>query len=310
MSERLGCVFPGQGSQSVGMLADLAEHYAVVRDTLATAGQVLGMDLAALITAGPAERLNQTEITQPAMLAAGVATWRAWLAAGGRYPQCMAGHSLGEYTALVCSGALEFEEAVALTHERGRFMQEAVPADGGLMAAIMGLDDATLRACCERVAGDEVVAPVNFNAPGQVVIAGHAAAVRRAMEAATAAGAKRTQELAVSVPAHCELMRPAAERLADRLATATVRSPEVTVIRNSDLGTDPDPDAIRRCLTQQLQRPVRWVETIEAMRAAGIDQLLELGPGKVLSGLNRRIDRRFPIQAVVDVDSLNSALEK
>jgi [acyl-carrier-protein] S-malonyltransferase len=292
------------------MLADLAAHYPIVTETFATASDVLALDLWEVVSDGPADRLNQTEITQPAMLAAGVATWRAWRAAGGAYPQWMAGHSLGEYTALVCSGALAFEEAIALTRERGRLMQESVPSGGGLMAAIMGLDDASVGECCERVAGDEVVAPVNFNAPGQVVIAGHAAAVRRAMDAAKEAGAKRAQELAVSVPSHCELMRPAAERLAERLAEAAIQSPEATVIHNSDLGTSSDPDAIRRYLTEQMYRPVRWVETIEAMRGAGVNRLVELGPGKVLSGLNRRIDRQFPIQPVVDNESLESALEQ
>lgn len=310
MDERLGIVFPGQGSQSVGMLAALAGSYPVVGETFRAAGEVLGMDLWDLVQEGPAEDLNRTEVTQPAMLAAGVACWRVWEQAGGASPAVMAGHSLGEYTALVCGGALDFETGVAVVRDRGRFMQEAVPPEGGLMAAIMGLDDATVKGCCERVAGDDVVEPVNFNAPGQVVIAGNTEAVRRALNAATEAGAKRAQELEVSVPSHCALMKPAAQRLQERLTEVTIDQPAIPVIHNVDAASCSDPEGIRQRLTDQLHHPVHWVATIEAIKHNGIERLVEAGPGKVLTGLNRRIDRRMPVAPVFDEETLASALKE
>jgi [acyl-carrier-protein] S-malonyltransferase len=310
MDEQLGLVFPGQGSQAVGMLEELAADYPVVAETFTAAGEALGQDLWSLVRNGPAEEINRTEVTQPVMLAAGVACWRAWRQAGGAVPGRMAGHSLGEYTALVCADAIGFEDAVRLVRDRARFMQEAVPEGQGLMAAVMGLDDATVANCCQQAAQGETVEPVNFNAPGQVVIAGNTAAVRRALEAAREAGAKRAQELAVSVPSHCALMKPAAERLADRLGEVSIGHPVVSVIHNTDAAISDDANAIRQRLGRQLYTPVRWVETIEAMKNGGVQRLIEAGPGKVLAGLNRRIDRRMPIQPVFDRETLNTALEQ
>lgn len=303
----LGFVFPGQGSQAVGMLDALA-HEPVVRETFEQAAAALDFDLWALVHAGPAERLNETANTQPAMLAAGVACWRLWQARGGARPAVMAGHSLGEYTALVCAGALDFTDALRLVRARGRFMQEAVPAGEGAMAAILGLDDDTVKRICAGAAGDRVVEAVNFNAPGQVVVAGHADAVARAVEQAKAAGAKRALVLPVSVPSHCSLMRPAAERLARELAQVDLRSPQVPVINNVDVAAPDDPDAIRDALVRQLHNPVRWVEVIQAMRARGVERLVECGPGKVLTGLARRIERKLAVQPVYDTDSLAQAL--
>lgn len=310
MDEQLGVVFPGQGSQAVGMLSELAADYPIVADTFHAAGNALDQDLWAVVAQGPAEELNRTEVTQPAMLAAGVACWRVWCEAGGDWPALMAGHSLGEYTALVCAEALGFEDAVRLVRDRARLMQEAVPAGQGLMAAVMGLDDATVSDCCEQAANGAVVEPVNFNAPGQVVIAGETEAVQRALEAARDAGAKRAQELAVSVPSHCSLMKPAAERLAQRLADVSIGAPSVPVIHNTDAATSENPAEIRERLTRQLHTPVRWVATIEAMKEGGVGHLIEAGPGKVLSGLNRRIDRRMAIQPVFDRETLNTALKQ
>jgi len=292
------------------MLADLAERDSSINETFAEAGGVLGYDLWRLTQEGPAEELNRTEVTQPAMLAAGVGCWRAWLRAGGAWPAVMAGHSLGEYTALVCAEALAFGDAVSLVRDRGRFMQEAVPDGGGLMAAVMGLEDVDVQACCDQASSGQVVAPVNFNAPGQVVIAGHADAVRRAMDAARDMGAKRAQELPVSVPSHSPLMRPAAERMADRLHNVAIEQAAVPVIHNTDAAQSKEPASIREHLVAQLHQPVRWVETVGAMRSAGARRLIELGPGKILAGLNRRIDRRFPIAPVHDGETLQAALEQ
>ncbi len=305
----LGIVFPGQGSQSIGMLKELAATHAVVQETFATASQVLGYDLWNLVQTGPEEELNQTAKTQPAMLAAGVAVWRVWRAQGGAEPAVMAGHSLGEYTALVCADALNFEDAVALVAERGRLMQEAVPAGQGAMAAILGLDDDQVRAVCAAAAQGEIVAAVNFNSPGQVVVAGHAAAVQRAMAAAKEAGAKRALALAVSAPSHCALMLPAAERLAERLATVTVNTPRIPVLHNADVTSHSDAAAIRAALVRQLHQPVRWVETIQAMRARGVSKVLECGPGKVLAGLIKRIDATLVAQPVYDTATLQQALD-
>ncbi|HHH36017.1 MAG TPA: [acyl-carrier-protein] S-malonyltransferase [Gammaproteobacteria bacterium] len=309
VNQKLAFVFPGQGSQSVGMLAELARAYPVVEETFAQASAVLAYDLWRLVQQGPAEELNRTDHTQPAMLASGVAVWRVWRELGGSMPAVMAGHSLGEYTALVCAGALDFATAVNLVTERGRFMQEAVPAGEGAMAAILGLEDDAVRALCAEVAQGRVLEAVNFNSPGQVVIAGHADAVARAIEAAPAAGAKRAVALPVSVPSHCRLMTPAAERLGELLATVDLRSPEVPVINNVDVADEDHPGRIRDALVRQLHSPVRWVETIRAMAARGVTTLVECGPGKVLAGLNRRIDRSLTTLPVYDPLTLQAALD-
>ncbi len=305
----LAFIFPGQGSQSVGMMDDLAAHTPIIEETFKEAGDALGIDLWGLVCDGPEETLNQTDHTQPAMLAAGVATWRAWNEAGGARPAIMAGHSLGEYTALVCAGAMGFADAVKLVAQRGRFMQEAVPAGEGAMAAVLGLDDQAVVDACESASEGDVVAAVNFNAPGQVVIAGARAAVDRAMEACKAAGAKKVMPLPVSVPSHCALMAPAAERLADVLKDITLDAPAIPVLHNVDVQSTDDPEQIRQRLVAQLHSPVRWVETIQSMVDRGVEQMVECGPGKVLAGLNRRIQRRLPIVALADTKSLQKAAE-
>ncbi len=305
---RFAAVFPGQGAQSVGMLAELAGVHPQVRETFEEASEVVQKDLWQLSQQGPAEALDATENTQPAMLAAGVAVWRVWRAQGGCAPVAMAGHSLGEYTALVCAGALDFPAAVALVAERARRMQAAVPAGQGAMAAILGLDDDAVRGVCAQAAGDEVVEAVNFNAPGQVVIAGHAAAVARAVEAARAAGARRSVPLAVSAPPPCTLMRPAAEALAPHLAEAGLRAPQVPVWQNVDARPHSEPAAIRDALAAQLYRPVRWTDTVRGLAAEGVGQVLEFGPGKVLTGLTRRIDRQLGALAIHDPAGLEQAL--
>lgn len=306
--EDLAMVFPGQGSQSVGMLAELEARYPVVSETFSRASAVLGYDLWARVQEGPAELLNQTACTQPAMLAAGVATWRCWQSRSDAVPAMMAGHSLGEYTALVCAGALDFEATIGLVEKRGLAMQNAVPEGTGAMAAILGLDDDQVVALCAQAAGDEVVSAVNFNSPGQVVIAGHAAAVERAMALAGEAGARRALRLPVSVPSHCALMEPAAETFAAELAATEVRVPDIAVLHNVDVSTKDSAEAIREALAAQLYRPVRWVETIRAMHAAGIARVLEMGPGKVLAGLNKRIEKSMPGIAVQTPDDLDRAL--
>ncbi|HVN43447.1 MAG TPA: ACP S-malonyltransferase [Steroidobacteraceae bacterium] len=306
----LAFVFPGQGSQSVGMLAELGAAEPVVRETFAEASEVLGYDLWALCQSGPESDLGVTYRTQPAMLAAGVATWRAWLAHGGARPVAMAGHSLGEYTALVCSEALEFREAVDIVRYRGEVMQEAVPLGQGAVAAVLGLDDAALTAACREAAHGEVVEPVNFNSPGQVVIAGHTAAVNRAIEAAKARGAKRAVLLPVSVPVHSPLMRAPAERLAERLAATEFRLPKATEVFTVDVRTHTSPEGIRAALKEQLYKPVLWADTVRAMLARGITTFVECGPGKVLTSLNRRIERRPDLKmlAIDDSASLAAAL--
>jgi [acyl-carrier-protein] S-malonyltransferase len=304
----LAMVYPGQGSQSVGMLAELAMAFPQVAETFAEASTVLGYDLWSLVQNGPEEQLNQTDRTQPAMLAAGVAVWRVWQARDGSLPAIMAGHSLGEYTALVCAGALDFSAAIALVAERGRCMQQAVPPGVGAMAAILGLDDEVVAAVCAGAADGAIVSPVNFNAPGQVVVAGHAAAVERAVAAAKAAGAKRAVTLPVSVPSHCALMEPAAELFAARLAESDIRSPAVPVVQNVDARPHDDPETIRENLARQLYSPVQWVGSVQTMRAQGVTRIIEAGPGKVLTGLNRRIDKSISNEAVLDPASLDAAL--
>lgn len=304
----LAIVFPGQGSQSVGMLSALAGDFPVVSKTFQEAGEVLGYDLWKLVTEGPEADLNRTDRTQPAMLAAGVAIWRLWQAQGGKRPALMAGHSLGEYTALVCAGALGFVDAVVLVAERGRCMQEAVPVGSGAMAAILGLDDTQVVAVCTEAAQGEVVAAVNFNSPGQVVIAGDAAAVQRAIDLAKAGGAKRAVPLPVSVPSHCALMRPAAEQFAGRLRDTEIHAPSIPVIQNVDVTAHDAPDAIRAALEQQLYSPVQWVRTVEKMHGAGIRRIIEAGPGKVLAGLCKRINKELESVGIYDPQSLNAAL--
>ncbi len=304
----LAFVFPGQGSQTVGMLAELAVTEPQVETTFAEASAVLGYDLWKVVAEGPAEELNQTHITQPAMLSAGIAVWRIWQEKGGATPSVMAGHSLGEYTALVAAGAIAFADAVSLVAERGKLMQEAVPAGTGSMAALLGLEDAQVIEVCSKAAQGEVVSAVNFNANGQVVIAGHVAAVERAVEMAKEAGAKRAVVLPVSVPSHCELMKPAAEKLAERLAGITVSAPQIPVMNNVDVSKASDADAIRDALVRQLYSPVRWVETVQAMAGEGVDTLIECGPGKVLVGLNRRIVKEMSTTALFDPAGFETAL--
>lgn len=309
MSKQIAIIFPGQGSQSVGMLGELAASWPLVRETFAEASDTLGMDLWQVSSQGPKELLDRTDITQPAMLAAGVAVWRVWNQAGGLAPAWMAGHSLGEFTALVCAGALGFGDAVALVAQRGRFMQEAVPAGAGAMAAVLGLADDQVVAVCAQAAQGGILEPVNFNSPGQVVIAGEVAAVERGIAAAKAAGAKRAVLLPVSVPSHCALMRPAAERLAATLAAITLKAPRIPVLHNVTVDAVVDPAAIRNRLVRQLYSPVRWVETVRCLADQGVGLLLEAGPGKVLTGLTKRIDDRLEALAVLDPKSLALALE-
>ena len=284
---KFALVFPGQGSQSLGMMAAYGES-AVVRATFDEASAALGRDLWHLVSEGPAEALNQTVNTQPLMLAAGIAVWRQWLELGGPQPAMMAGHSLGEYAALVAAGALELKDAVPLVELRAKAMQEAVPAGEGAMAAVLGLDAAAVKAACEESAHGQVVQAVNFNSPEQTVIAGHKAAVERAAEACKAKGAKRALMLPVSAPFHCSLMQPAAEKLKVKLATVAVSAPKIPVVNNVDVAVVFEPDAIRAALVRQAAAPVRWVETMQAMQAAGITHVYECGPGKVLAGLVKR----------------------
>jgi [acyl-carrier-protein] S-malonyltransferase len=301
-------VFPGQGSQSVGMLGELAANNKIVRDTFEEASAALGYDLWHLVQSGPAEDLNLTYRTQPALVAAGVAIFRCWRARDGRKPVAMAGHSLGEYTALVCGDAIDFDVAIELVQFRGRVMQEAVPAGEGAMAAILGLEDEQVAAVCEAAAGEEIVQAVNFNAPGQVVVAGHQPAVERAVAEAKARGAKRAVLLAVSIPSHCSLMAGAARLLAERLVDIEIRRPGLPVIHNVDAEPHSDPDGIRTALTRQLHRPVLWTRCVDALVRCGAEQVVEAGPGKVLTGLMRRIDRDLKTWPVYDSASLQGAL--
>ena len=302
-------VFPGQGSQSVGMLSELAASFPLVNETFTQASDVLGYDLWKLTRDGPKDELNRTDRTQPAMLAAGVAVWRVWQQENGTLPGVMAGHSLGEYSALVCAGAMEFADAVSLVEERGRCMQSAVPAGVGAMAAILGLDDEVVADVCNRAAESEVVSPVNFNSPGQVVIAGNADAVQRAIGLAKEAGAKRALPLAVSVPSHCSLMQSAAEQFAERLAQTSISTPLIPVIQNVDAARHDQPDAIRENLEKQLYRPVQWVLSVQNMGGQGVTRIIEAGPGKVLAGLCKRIDKSIASAAVFDPASLAAALD-
>ena len=305
---KLGIVFPGQGSQSIGMMQPFSD-VAIVRQTFGEASDVLGQDLWRLATEGPAQDLNATVNTQPVMLTAGYAVYRAWCEAGGARPAVVAGHSLGEYTALVAAGALAFRDAVPLVRFRAQAMQEAVPLGVGAMAAILGLDDDAVRAACAEGARGEVVEAVNFNAPNQVVIAGHKGAVERAVGAAKERGAKRAVMLPVSAPFHSTLLRPAAEQLARRLAGVEIARPGLPVVNNVDVATEEDPVRIKEALARQACQPVRWVEVIQHMAAAGVTHLAECGPGKVLAGLTRRIVTGMHAYALTDLRSMQQALE-
>ncbi|MCB2427563.1 ACP S-malonyltransferase [Methylophaga pinxianii] len=302
-------IFPGQGSQSVSMLAELSESFPQVQQTFAEASEVLGYDLWSLVQNGPESELNQTDKTQPAMLAAGIAVWRCWQAMSDYKPAYFAGHSLGEYTALVAAEALDFKAAIKLVEKRGQLMQQAVPAGEGAMAAILGLEDDAVKAVCEQASVEGIVEAVNFNSPGQVVIAGSKAAVDKAVEIATENGAKRALLLPVSVPSHCALMRPAAEELSKELESITIQAPQIPVIHNASVTTTVNPVEIRQLLAKQLYNPVRWVETVEWLTANGVDTLVECGPGKVLAGLSKRIDKSLQALPIFDSVTLQKTQE-
>lgn len=309
MTKKLAIVFPGQGSQSVGMCAELAASYPIVRETFEVGSDALGLDLWALVQDGPKDTLNETQNTQPALLCAGVGVHRVLLEQAHIEPLVMAGHSLGEYSALVAAGVLDLADAARLVAMRGRFMQEAVPAGVGAMAAILGLEDEQVRGVCRDAAQGQVVEAVNFNSPGQVVVAGNAEAVSRAAELAKSAGAKRALILDVSVPSHCALMKPAAERLADAMRDLPFKTPQIPVLHNASVEEATDAAAIQQSLVEQLFSPVRWVETIHAIAARGAEVVIEAGPGKVLTGLNKRIDKSLMGLSVFDPASLDKAME-
>lgn len=304
---RTACVFPGQGSQTVGMLKELADAYPSVTDTFQEASDVLGYDLWALVQNDSDGKLNETQVTQPALLTASVAIWRL-LREQGVEVDYLAGHSLGEYSALVCGGTLAFTDAVKLVEARGAYMQEAVPAGAGAMFAIIGLDDAKIADICQQtaIATGDVVAPVNFNSPGQVVIAGEKHAAQQAADACKEAGAKRALPLPVSVPSHCELMRPAADKLDNALQSISLSAPAINVVNNVDVNIETDPQAIKSALVRQLYCPVQWTRTVEYLAAAGIERVIEVGPGKVLTGLGKRIDKSLEYVAVNTPESLTA----
>lgn len=308
MSQALAFVFPGQGSQQVGMLAELAAVHPVIEETFAEASTALGYDLWALVQSGPEEKLNSTEITQPALLTASVALWRLWVQQGGSTPAVMAGHSLGEYSALVCAGAMSLEAGVQLVKLRGELMQQAVPQGSGAMAAILGLDDASVKAACELAAEGDVVAPVNYNCPGQVVIAGEKLAVERAMAACKAAGAKRAIALPVSVPSHCSLMKPVAEEMASALASVSLVMPTVPVVQNVTAQLVDSVENLRKNLVEQLYSPVLWTDSVVVMADQGVQITIECGPGKVLSGLNKKINKSLEVVSLTDQVSFEKAL--
>ncbi|MFD2166541.1 ACP S-malonyltransferase [Thalassotalea euphylliae] len=308
MQENLAFVFPGQGSQAVGMLADFADNE-IVQRTFKQASDALGYDVWQLVSEGPDTKLNATNFTQPALLTASVAMFRVLEATSQAKPSHLAGHSLGEYSALVCAGVLSLEDAVVLVEKRGEYMQAAVPEGIGAMAAVIGLGDADIIAACEKAAGDDVVSAVNFNSPGQVVIAGHAAAVERAGELCKEAGAKRVLPLPVSVPSHCALMKDAADKLAESLNALTFNQPVIPVVNNVDVAIVSDAESIKTALIRQLYSPVRWTETVQYLAAQGVDTLVEVGPGKVLQGLVKRIDKTIAGVSVNDNASLTKAQE-
>lgn len=307
--QNLAFVFPGQGSQKIGMLADLAAEAEVIQSTFAEASSVLGYDLWDMVQNGEQADINLTERTQPILLTGSVAVWRLWQERGGADPAFMAGHSLGEWSALVCAGIVAFDDAVNLVRLRGAYMQEAVPAGQGAMAAIIGLDDEVIIKSCEAASQSEVVVPVNFNSPGQVVIAGHAVAVDRAIDACKEAGAKRAMPLPVSAPFHTSLMQPAADRLATHVESVHFSPPRVPVVHNVNAATEADPAAIKKLIIEQIYSPVLWVDCVKTLVSSGVDTLVECGPGKVLSGLAKRIDRSLSALATEDSASLESALQ-
>ncbi|MGE3920261.1 MAG: ACP S-malonyltransferase [Gammaproteobacteria bacterium] len=298
MKSNLAFVFPGQGSQFVGMLSELAGNESIIENTFAQASEVLGYDLWSIVKNGPEEKLNQTEITQPALLVASYALYHLWLEKGGEEPELMAGHSLGEYSALVCSGAIDFPAGVDLVSKRGQYMQEAMQGKKGSMAAIVGLEDKQVTEICEEAAKGEVLSAANYNSIGQVVIAGEKSAVERAIILAEKMNARLAKEIPVSVPCHCSFMTPAAEKLANTLANIEIKAPKIPVIHNVDLESYSDPNKIRKALVLQIDHPVRWVETIQLMAQKGITGIVECGPGKVLSGLIKRIDKNISINSI------------
>ncbi|MGV6808061.1 MAG: ACP S-malonyltransferase [bacterium] len=309
MSNQLAFVFPGQGSQKIGMMADLAENYPQVQATFAESSEVLGYDLWDLCQNGTAEDITLTERTQPLLLTASVATWRIWNDLGGAKPGLFAGHSLGEWSALVASGVVSLADAVGLVRNRGAYMQEAVPAGTGAMAAIIGLDDDVIESACQGAAGDQVVSAVNYNAPGQVVIAGNKEAVDRAIEACKEAGAKRAMPLPVSAPFHTSLMKPAADKLAAEIKATAFNSPDILIVHNVSAQTESDPEAIKDLMIEQIYRPVPWVACVNYLAAQGIQTLVECGTGKVLSGLTKRINRELSSLATEDQAALANALD-
>ncbi len=306
--QNLAFVFPGQGSQKIGMLADLAANYPIVIQTFAEASQVLGYDLWDLVQNGAQDDINLTERTQPLLLTASVAVWRVWNEKGGAQPALVSGHSLGEWSALVCAGVVAFADAVKLVQQRGKFMQEAVPAGQGAMFAIIGLDDALIIEACKKAEQGEVVSAVNFNSPGQVVIAGTAAAVERAGVLCKEAGAKRALPLPVSAPFHTSLMRPAADRLAEQIVATEFKAPQIPVVHNVTAQTEADPQKIKALMIEQIYSAVRWVECVNSMSAAGIKTTIECGPGKVLSGLNKRINSELTTLSVEKSEEVDSVL--
>lgn len=306
---KLGMVFPGQGSQSVGMLAELVGQYPIARSTFDEASDAVGYDIGGMMLNGPEADLNRTQNTQPAVLIAAVATWRVWCERGGRRPELLAGHSVGEFTALVCADALPFAEAVRFVHERGKHMQAAVPEGQGAVAAVLGLDDDAVGAACASAAEGQVVSPVNFNAPGQVVIAGHTEAVQRALANAKDAGAKKAMILPVSVPVHCQLMEAPGKALEPLIEALTLSSPSIPIVHNVDVATHADADSIRDVLRPHVYSPVPWTRTVEAMAAEGVDTIIECGPGKILAGLVKRINRRMPAIPMFDDASIAKAME-
>jgi [acyl-carrier-protein] S-malonyltransferase len=309
-NKSLAFVFPGQGSQKVGMLAELASQYPVIQQTFSEASDALAYDVWDLVQNGQQEQLNLTEKTQPLLLTASVALWRVWQQAGGSTPSLLAGHSLGEFSALVCANSLTFSDAVTLVRDRGQFMQTAVPVGEGAMAAVLGLDDAVIKDICTQASAAGVVEAVNFNSPGQVVIAGKVAAVDQAIDLCKQAGAKRAMPLPVSAPFHTSLMKPAGEKLADKLAAIQVSKPEIPVVHNVHAKTESDPDTIKKLLVQQISSPVMWVGCVETMVASGIEKTLECGPGKVLSGLNRRIHKPLAVYHIEGPAGLEKARQE
>jgi [acyl-carrier-protein] S-malonyltransferase len=310
VTKKIAFVFPGQGSQSVGMLSELAVEFPIVSETFAHASDVLGYDLWQLVKDGPEELLNQTERTQPALLAAGVSIWQIWQQLNGPLPIIMAGHSLGEYTALVCANALDFRDAISLVADRGKFMQNAVPKGQGAMAAVAGLEETVVSQLCREAAEHEIVTPANYNSIGQVVVAGHTQAVHRLIHLAKQAGAKIAKLLPVSAPSHCSLMQPASEHLAQRLKDITIRTPAIPVVTNVDVCCYQQSSQIADALIRQLYLPVRWVETIQYFGANKIEIIIECGPGKVLGGLNKRISSEMMNFSTSTLDTLKQALQQ